>query len=160
MHGLRASPWKPHGQGCVAFLPVGASIRLKGEKPKSYSESPTSLGEHLLRERLIRGLHQDEAAKIIGVSTATYLSWEKGQRQPAARHWPAVIHFLGYDPYPTPQTLGELMAALRRSVGWSFKEAAQSTGVDEGTWRKIELGLQSPMSRVSSILLSLLCGAQ
>ena len=119
-----------------------------------------TLGGHLFRQRTIRGLHQEEAAKLIGVCGATYLNWEKDQRKPVPHHWPAVIHFLGYDPYPTSQALGERMAALRRSVGWSFKEAAQSTGIDEGTWRKIELGLQSPMSRVSSILLSLLCGAQ
>ena len=139
-------------QGCVAFLPVGASIHLKANKPKSYLDSPTTLGEHLLRERTIRELHQDEAARLISVCAATYLNWEKDQRRPAAHHWPAVIQYLRCDPHPEPKTLGECMAAKRRAMGWSMREAAQTVGIDEGTWRRIEQGLQSPMARVRTAI--------
>ena len=123
-------------------------IRLKADKPKSYSDSPTTLGEHLLRERTIRRLHQDEAAKVIGVCEATYLNWEKDKKRPAARHWPAVIHYLQRDPHPEPKTLGERMAAARRAMGWSMRAAALTAGIDEGTWRTLESQKRSAGAQV------------
>ena len=151
IHWFRPSPWKPHGQGCVAFLPVGASIRLKADKPKSYSQTPTTLGEHLLRERTIRGLHQDGAAKLVGVCEATYLNWEKNKRRPAAHHWPAVIQYLRCDPHPEPTTFGERMAARRRAMGWSMRAAALTAGIDEGTWRTLESQKRSAGVQVREI---------
>ena len=148
IHWFLPSPWKPQGQGCVAFLPLGASIHLKVDKPKSYSQTPTTLGEHLLRERTIRHLHQDEAAKVIGVCEATYLNWEKDQRKPAARQWPAVIKFIGTDPHPEPKTLCERMAATRRAMGWSMRAAARTVGIDEGTWRSLESQKRSVSAQV------------
>ena len=150
----------PTLQGCVAFLPVGALIHLKANKPKSYLDSPTTLREHLLRERTIRGLHQDEAAKVIGVCEATYLNWEKDKRQPAAHHWPAVIQYLRYDPHSEPKTLGERMAAKRRAMGWSMYEAGRTVDIDEGTWQNIEKGAQAPLHRVRNAIESLLRIAQ
>lgn len=139
---------------------MGAFIHLKAEKPKGYSDSPTTLGEHLLRERTIGNLHQDEVAKLIGVCETTYLNWEKDRRKPAARHWPVVIRFIGNDPRPEPATLGERMAAKRRALGWSMYVAARSIQIDEGTWRRIESGIQVPMRRVGNAIESLLRSAQ
>ena len=90
---------------------MGARVELKADKPKRYSESPTTLGEHLLRERTLRRLHQDEAGKLVGVGEATYLNWDKDKRETAPQHWPALIRFLRTDPHPEPPTLGEQMAA-------------------------------------------------
>ena len=53
---------------------------------------------------------------------------------------PAILQFLGYDPYPKPKTLPERMLAKRRAMGWSIKEAARQLGVDEGTWGAWERG--------------------
>ena len=86
---------------------------------------------------MIRSLHQDEAATLIGVCEAIYLNWEKYQRAPAARHWPGIIQYLRYDPHSEPVTLGERMAAKRRTEGWSMHQAARAAGIDEGTWRAL-----------------------
>lgn len=53
---------------------------------------------------------------------------------------PAIIRFLGYDPFPEPKNLPERLLAKRRAMGWSTREAALQVGVDEGTWRAWEQG--------------------
>lgn len=108
---------------------------------------------------MIRRLRQDEAAKVIGVCEATYLNWEKDQRRPAAHHLPAVIRFLGTDPNPKPQNLGERMAAKRRAMGWSIQRAASAVGMDDSTWRNIENGRQVPKGRVLRAIELALCVA-
>lgn len=70
----------------------------------------------------------------LGVTPQTVLHWEKGQTEPPIESIPAIILFLGYDPFPEPTTLPERLLATRRAMGWSIKEAARELGVDEGTW--------------------------
>ena len=53
---------------------------------------------------------------------------------PPMRLMPHILSFLGYDPFPKPQTLSERMRAVRRAMGWTIREAAHSLGVDETTW--------------------------
>jgi transcriptional regulator with XRE-family HTH domain len=103
-------------------------------KPKPYAESPQTIGEHLKRARLTRGLTQTQAGKTLGINPFTVINWEKGRTEPPVPLVPAILEFLGYDPYPAPQTLPERMLAKRRTMGWTVKEAARQFGVDEGTW--------------------------
>ena len=70
---------------------------------------------------------------------------------------PAILQFLGYDPYPKPKTLPERMLAKRRSMGWSIKEAARQFGVDEGTWRAWERG-ETILFRKHRVLIARLLG--
>jgi len=51
---------------------------------------------------------------------------------------PAIIEFLGYDPFPDPAELCDRLAALRRAKGWTIQQAAEQLGVDEGTWSRWE----------------------
>lgn len=58
------------------------------------------------------------------------------------RMWPAVLKFLGYDPFACTDdsTTAERLRAWRRERGLSIKRAAKEIGVDEGTWSKWEAG--------------------
>lgn len=47
-------------------------------------------------------------------------------------------------PQPTPAQMGERLRAWRRSLAMTQKEAAVLLGIDEGTLRKYELGLNVP----------------
>lgn len=127
-------------------------MRRTAEKPTTYPKNPQTLGEHLLRERSIRQLHQKEAAKLLGVDEFTYLNWEKDRREPLIRNWPALIDFLGGDPNPTPTTLGERMKTKRRQMGWTARMAAGQAGVDEGTWRYAETSSTARTARVRSAI--------
>jgi transcriptional regulator with XRE-family HTH domain len=81
---------------------------------------------------------QREVSERLRVSVNTVLNWETGKTEPLVEFMPAIIPFLGYDPFPEPTTLSERMLAKRRLMGWSIKEAAQRLGVDDGTWGEWE----------------------
>ncbi len=90
----------------VAFLP-GVEVCLKTERPLPYPRSPSTLGGHLKKRRIEAGLLQRQVAEAVGIGINTLATWEKDQAAPELRYWPRIIAFLGYDPNPTPQTLGE-----------------------------------------------------
>jgi transcriptional regulator with XRE-family HTH domain len=91
------------------------------------------VGDHLKKRRLDLGLLQKDVARQIGTHLATYWNWETGANQPGIRHAPGVISFLGYDPFPAPQTLGERVRATRRRQGLSHRELAARLGLDPST---------------------------
>ncbi len=68
------------------------------------------------------------------------LNWEKGRTEPPVPAMPAIIRFLGYCPFPPPETLSQRLLAKRREMGWSIKEAAKFAHVDPATWASWEHG--------------------
>jgi len=99
------------------------------------------LGQHLKKTRLELGLTQKEAGQRLGVTSFAVISWKYDLRKPAVQHIPAIRRFLGYDPEPsTSNTLAERLAAKRRALGWTQKEAACKLGVDPSTWSTWEAG--------------------
>lgn len=132
-------PRYPQGQERVALLQF-VPIRLKALKPKETDFEPGSLGEHLRKRRLVLGLTQGQGAKRLGINSWTVLNWEKGHTEPPFESMPAIVQFLGYDPFPEPKSLPERLLAKRRSMGWSIRKAAQNLGVNQGTWGDWERG--------------------
>ena len=57
---------------------------------------------------------------------------------------PRIIEFLGYYPYPTPQTIREKLIAHRRAFGLSRAQLAETIGIDEGTVLRMERGQRCP----------------
>ena len=155
-HACSRSPAKPQGQASGALLP-GVAVTLKALKPKDYPEHPRTLGEHLLARRRSLGLYQRDVAQLLGVSPDTVLHWEKSQTSPPDRFWLSIIGFLGYEPWPQPETLGEQMAAFRRRQGWSIRHAAENVGVDETTWADWERGRTVLYREHRTMLAKLLC---
>jgi len=50
------------------------------------------------------GLRQSDVADRIGVGTSTVNYWENNHFNPEARYVPAIVAFLGYDPFgPSPE---------------------------------------------------------
>jgi len=116
---LQAKPGsleRPHLHCRVAFLPW-TPVTLRSLKPKDFRENPRTLGECLKKRRLEQGLLQRQTAAQIGVSVDTYRRWEMDQVAPYAPAWRRIISFLGYDPGPPPQTLGEQLRNRRRVLG-------------------------------------------
>jgi DNA-binding XRE family transcriptional regulator len=92
------------------------------------------LGEHIRKRRLELGLSQKEAARQLGYCWTAVLNWEKGKTWPSMESIPAIIAFLGYDPFPVPTSLSCQLAAVRRKNGWTIRAAARQLRVDDGTW--------------------------
>ena len=133
------------------MLPFGR-IELKGRKSKLFVEQPVTLGEHLRKRRLELGLFQREVAKLLASDPHSVTEWEKDHAKPSIRFWPAIIAFLGYDPYPEPRTLGERLRAKRRALGFTIAEAARWLEVDEGTFGKWEHGTGEPIRRHARVV--------
>ena len=60
-----------------------------------YPKKMKTLGDHIRARRLDLGLLQKDVAGILGVSTDTITSWERGRIQPMHRHYIRIKEFLG-----------------------------------------------------------------
>ena len=132
-----------------------APVTLKGSKPKDPDFEPRSLGEHIRKRRLDLRLSQKEVARRLGWSWRTIFNWENGKTKPAIESIPAIIGFLGYNPFPEADSLSDRLVALRRGNGWTIKQAAEQLGVDEGTWGRWEK-TDIPWKRYQEIVQSFL----
>jgi|GEM_PF-1724656 len=83
---------------------------------------------------------QKEVAQQLDVNTWTVLNWEKGRTEPPIVSIPAIVQFLGYNPFPQAETLPQHLLAKRRMMGWSIRDAAEAVEVDPGTWGNWERG--------------------
>ncbi len=129
----------------VAFLP-GVPVTLTAPKPLPFPAAPKTLGEHLRKRRIELGLLQRHVAKSVGVAVNTLMTWERDRAEPEPRYWSKIISFLGYDPNPAPETLGEHLQARYRALGLPRKEVAARLQMDEGTLKKYETGASRPTS--------------
>ena len=75
----------------------------------------------------------------------TVANWLKGRRAPDLRHWPRVIRFLGYDPSPASESLGQALVRWRWARGQSQEELAAKLQVDPGTLAQWERGERVPV---------------
>ena len=140
----------------MAFLPF-THISLKSLIQKSYDFEPKTLGEHIRKRRLKLGLKQKDVARQLGINTWTVLNWEKGRTEPPIASMPAIVQFLGYDPFPEPKTTPQRLVARRREIGWSIRDAAEAVGVDPGTWGNWERG-QTILYRKHRVLVAQFLG--
>ena len=130
----------------VALLLSGGRARLHAAKPETIAEQGDTLGAHLTRRRNELALRRIDAAKLLGVHWKTLMWWERDRRQPLDSAYPAIIAFLGYEPWLEPRTLAEALAAERRRRGLNIKQTACTVGVDEGTWVRWERAEWKPTS--------------
>jgi len=131
----------------LLFLSPGVPLLLSAKRPDVEADEGDSLGARLRRRRRELGLHQDEAAALLGADPKSVMWWERDERLPFVHFYPAIIAYLGFEPWPEPQTLGAALLAERRRRGVEIRKAAALAGVDEGTWGRWERGEWKATSR-------------
>jgi DNA-binding transcriptional regulator YiaG len=124
-----------------------AELRATKPKPSHYPKRLNTLGDHLRSRRLDLGLFQSKVAEHIGVDTTTIHNWEGNKSVPAIRYIPAILRFLGYNPFPPALTLPERLATVRKMLGMSQRNLAEFLGVDPGTLQGWEAGQHEPIGR-------------
>jgi DNA-binding transcriptional regulator YiaG len=134
----------------------GISVSLSATKPEILADRGESIGAHLRHARKACGLKQIEAAALMGVCHHSVVDWEAGTKQPTDRQYPAILAFLGYEPWPKPQMLPAQLAAERRRRGLSAKAAAKLIGVDEGTCARWEADRTMPLDRATGAVATFL----
>ena len=142
--------------GALLFLSPGVPLVLSAKRPDVATDEGDSLGARLRRRRRELGLAQQDAAALLGADSKSVMWWERGERVPLVSAYPAIIAYLGYEPWPEPQTLGAALLAERRRRGVETRKAADLARVDEGTWRRWERGQWKPTRRTLGALAALL----
>ncbi len=138
----------------VAYLLPGVRTQVSAPKPETAALRADTLGAKLKKRRLERGLRQMDAACEMGVSQTSVLDWERGKR-PMASQYPAIIRFLGYEPWDRLDTQSERIKGARLRRGWSVKRAARELCVDEATlatWEKTGTVAQRFAHRISEFI--------
>ena len=133
---------QPLPQRGVALLAL-TWIALKYSIPKPF-QNPQTLGQHLRARRHELSLYLREEAISLGVTPSTLTTWEKVHTTPEIWYWPAILNFLGYDPYPEPKSLGDQLHRRYRQLGLSRNAASRQLGIDAGTLRRYEDGIWTP----------------
>ena len=119
---------------------------------KGYPLDLITLGDHLKKKRMDRGLRQKDAAREIGATQKTYENWEQDKYEPEFRFWPALIRFIGYDPRPEPATLALRIRDTRRKQGISQRELARRLELDPSTVAAWESGaVKKPYPRFTRL---------
>lgn len=132
---------------------------LRAPKPFAETAAPSTLGVHLMQRRRELGHRRVDAARIIGTSWKSLMWWERNERKPLERSWPAIIAYLGREPWQEPRTLGEHLLAERRRRGLSIGGAAAAMGVDDTTFWWWERGQRVPrFPRTKAIVTAFLSG--
>ena len=113
-------------------------------RPATYPNELRHLGDHIRRRRLELGLLQKDVAQQIGTHVQTVCNWEMGETSPALPWLPGVFGFLGYDPRPVPDDIGQRLRRHRQAQGVSQAELARQLKVDPGTLAMWEKGRRQP----------------
>ncbi len=92
------------------------------------------------------GLPQRGVAKTLGSNPWTYLLWEHDQTRPSPRFVPAILRFLGYDPFPKGVTFTERLRTARRRLGLTQTELGRQVGLSAGSIYDLEHGRTNPLS--------------
>ncbi|HJP62274.1 MAG TPA: helix-turn-helix transcriptional regulator [Mucilaginibacter sp.] len=103
--------------------------------------NPQTLGEHIRKVRIERGMLQKAVAQILNVDEDSITAWENGRSQPQVRFCPKILAFLQYNPFS--HDLGTVSGRLRHvrlSMGYSVKLFAPLLTVDPDTLTKWERG--------------------
>ncbi|MCL4518669.1 MAG: helix-turn-helix domain-containing protein [Thaumarchaeota archaeon] len=126
-----------HSHPCVAIL----DVRLHAKKPasKAYPSSLKTVGDHIRKRRLDLELTQKQAAEKLGVDETSVWNWETGKTDPLVRQVPAVISFLGYDPFASDSgSLANELKRYRLTHGLTQTELARQIGIDPATLSRLE----------------------
>jgi transcriptional regulator with XRE-family HTH domain len=114
----------------------------------AYPGELKTLGDHLRKARLDRGLSQPDVAKLFNVTTDTVTGWELERHQPTAKFARAIIAFIGYVPFANEDTsLGKRLRLARLVSGMTQKEVADLIDCDESNLRRIELDERRPQGK-------------
>lgn len=70
----------------------------------------------------------------------TVNAWEKGREEPKVSYVPAVIGFLGYDPFAEAESFGERLRAARRRRGLTQRKLARELGTTQAIVSLLETG--------------------
>lgn len=94
-------------------------------------------------------MQQKQVAIRLGASTASVEDWEVNQSFPTNKYIPRILDFLGYDPFPAPQTWAEKLLHFRRVLGVTREAFARQLGIDTTTLWRWESSKREPTGKLA-----------
>jgi DNA-binding transcriptional regulator YiaG len=82
----------------------------------------------------------------------TVTAWERNATVPEIRYIPAIVKFLGYNPFPVVNSFPERLAWERKALGLSQRRMAEKLGVDPTTLMGWEGGRHQPKGRSTYLI--------
>ena len=134
---------------------IFVNTKLWGKKPvnAAYPDELVTLGDHLRKVRLDRGLSQPQVAKLLKATPDTVTGWELNRHEPPARFAKRIIQFIGYFPFNNDRTsIGRQLYNARLLSGKTQEQVAKLTGCDESNLRLIENGKRKPYAKTCARL--------
>ena len=129
---------------------IVVKLCLVAKKPsyKDYPKELNTLGDHLRKARLDRGLHQTEVASLLGVAEMSVNAWELNNNQPSAKYTKKIIEFIGYLPKEWLEAPIPLKLRYARLIsGKTQAQASAELGLDYTTIQMIEKGARKPSKK-------------
>jgi len=126
---------------------IFVNLTLKCKRPinPAYPHKLETLGDHLRKIRLDRGLSQVEVARQLKVTTETVTGWELNRHEPKTTLVKRIYGFLGYCPCALgSNSIGDRLRQARLCLGHTQKQAASKINCDCSNIRLIEKGLREP----------------
>lgn len=130
---------------CIVLYTVDSIIL--NDNRKGYPRQPTTLGEHIRKARMNRRELQKDVAEQIGVSTDTICYWENGRAEPEIRYHPAIINYLGYNPFPEPEDTIKRLEWFKMTNGLSFDGLAAKIGIHAQQLQAWISGSKAPIAK-------------
>lgn len=128
---------------CYAFFPHARAV-FRDHNPETAHIPDEGLPRLLYDRRRALSLSMYEVARHLGVTRDVVRMWERGEREPRARYYPAIIAFLDDDSWLGSTTLSEQIKRFRLLRGWSQKRFGEWLGYSERTIGRWEDGLSPP----------------
>lgn len=128
MHWWMGSERYPHGHTCVAHsLLFTISFDMSAKvSHKTYPVRLLTIGDHIRKIRLDRGLGHKHVAEAIRATAGSVNSWEVGRAEPEVRYIPAIIKFLGYNPRSMPSDTLEQLRWFKWTHGMSLERLGKA----------------------------------
>jgi len=123
-------------------------------------EQLNTFGDHLRQRRRILKLFQRQVAEMIGVDKTSVYNWETNRSKPGIEYVPAIIRFLGYNPFPSPDGWPDRLIQGRTVLGLTQKESANRMDVDPSTLARWERGERKPTGAFLERVLKFLAEAE
>ncbi len=139
----------------VPFSELNIVVSLPDKKP--YPSSLQSIGNHIKSARLTRGILIKDVIAEIHIDRETLRGWELGLFEPHVSHYPKIVNFLGYIPYPNQdETLAEKIKNYRYKYGLTQRGFAELLQTNCSVVWQWESNCRPPIDKTRERILDLI----
>jgi transcriptional regulator with XRE-family HTH domain len=138
----------------VPFSELDVSVPLPDKR--AFPSQLQSVGDHLRQARLARGIQIKDVISELGISRETLRGWEGNQFEPHVSHYPAIIQFLGYNPFQfDTNTLSGKIKTYRYTCGLTQAQFGALLGTNSSVVWQWETAGRPPIRKTLKRILEL-----